>query len=122
MPESNENNPYKELVDRAKAEKRDSEILGNLDATKITDGEKFRIKTKHSEYTLEKRDGQLFLSGGSLKMPETDVTGYFGSNTGLFTKDIIGIGMKMEFADPEHRGGAITTSRVKEIIPIAFKK
>ncbi|MEK7559790.1 MAG: hypothetical protein AAB522_00610 [Patescibacteria group bacterium] len=107
--------PHPNLSDEINKNIAQSEVNGGYFLRDVLEGKKFEIETQNTRYTLEKKDGKIFLSGNPKFCHNPTEVRIKGSTWGgsMLKMDFIGIGMHLEFVLPNHE--TITTTQIKAI-------
>ena len=95
----------------------ESKIEGGAYLDKLEIGKKLKVSTENTIYTIEHREDGYYISGSQKYCPQPTKLKGIGSTWGgsMIKENYIGRGMRLEFQIPNHEGGPITTSLIKEV-------
>lgn len=110
---------HENFSDEVNAAHDKSEILGGAYLDKLAVGKKLLVQTKHTLYTIERREDSLYISGNAKYCPEPTACRIPGSNFGgsMLKMKFIGRGMYMEYHTDAHPK-RIVTSEIQEVTEI----
>ncbi len=108
--------PHPNLSDEINSAIAESELAGGAYLDRLRVGGKLVIRTKHTVYTVERRDDGLWIWGNLKYCPAPTRCRIPGSNFGgsMLKMNFVGRGMYMEYHTDEHPT-VIVTSQVQEV-------
>ena len=97
----------------------ESELAGGVFLDKLAVGKKLQVQTKHTLYTIERREDGLYISGNAKYCAEPTLCRIPGSNFGgsMLKMNFVGRGMYMEFHTDAHPT-RLVTSQIQEVTEV----
>ena len=110
---------HENFSDEVNAAHDKSEINGGAHLDKLAVGKKLLVQTKHTQYTIERREDGLYISGSEKYCAVPTLCRIPGSNFGgsMLRMKFIGRGMYMEYHTDAHPK-RIVTSEIQEVTEV----